>query len=520
MKTVFYGHACLKLEGPGGGVLMDPWFSRDGAFYRTWFQFPENRPLLDRALTGTRAICVSHNHADHLDPSVLEQACAADPTLRIHVPRYGTGFLLQRVAKTAAAIADRFVEHAAWEAFEAAGASIFFVPEEAPGSVDSALVARFPDGRALVNLNDSRLSSDQLKRIRELVGRVDVLALQCSGASEYPVCYDYPLEKKSELARKKRADKFALCREIIDVLRPERLLFFAGPPAFLDPKLAALDLPGEDSVFPDQLEALRHFQKERPDIAARGYLAMPGETLDDAILFARADLSQPRLDAYARKPEYLREYAARRADLPPFDWGTAPDEAALKGYFARMAVLSRYMSDAIGGPVTFAARQADGTEVPWTVDFASRQARPGRDEAALYVLTFPAACLHDLISGKSTWDDVFLSLRMTFSERTDRFIMHLKTVLRYMDPALFSAVETYERAMHGETVDTFELATPRGRYRVQRLCPHAGTDLESHGRVGADGTITCLAHRFCFDLESGECLNARGYRIKSERLSK
>lgn len=517
MKTVFYGHACLKLESTAGGVLMDPWFSREGAFGRSWFQFPDNAPLLDAALEGTRAICVSHNHADHFDPGVLAQACARDEALRIHIPRYATGWLLGRIARLAAPILARFVEHTPWEPFAAGGASVFFVSEPAPSAVDAAMVAS-AGGVNVVNLNDARLPADLLRRIRGELGRIDVLALQCSGASEYPVCYDYPIEARRAFARQKRADKLAHCREIIELLEPERVLLFAGPPVFLDPALAGLDLPGDDSVFPDQLEVLRHFEAAHPEIARRCYFAVPGETLSDDVLFARADLTQARLDPYVRKPEYLRAYAARRADLPAFDWGCAPDDTASLRYFARMAALSRYLSDAIGGPVTFVAREASGQEVAYTVDFLARRARHGRDDAALYVLTFPAACLHDLIAERVTWDDVFLSLRMRFEERTDRFVLHLKTLLRYMDPALFSAIEAYERAMRGEVVETFELDAPGGRYRVQRLCPHAGTDFETQGRVDADGGLTCLAHRFCFDLESGECRNVRGYRIKTERI--
>jgi len=517
MRTVFYGHACLKLDTAAGSVLMDPWFSREGAFYGSWFQYPENAPLLEAALAGTGAICVSHNHADHLDPAVLALACARDQALRIHIPRYRTGWLVDRLARIAAPILDRFIEHEPWEPFEAGGASVFFVPEDAPSAVDSAIVAS-AGGESVVDLNDSHLSADQLRRIRARLGRVDLLALQCSGASEFPICYDYPLETRRALARRKQADKLAHCREMIELLRPERVLFFAGPPVFLDPRLAALDLPGDQSVFPDQLDVLRHFESSHPDIARRCYLAVPGDILSDEVLLARADPSQPRLDPYARKAEYLRAYAARRADLPAFDWGTAPDDAASRRYFARMATLSRYISDSIAGPVTFVAREAGGRELPYTVDFATRRARPGRDDRALYVLTFPAACLHDLIEGRATWDDVFLSLRTLFEERTDRFIVHLKTLLRYMDPALFAAVEQYERALQGDTGDTFVLEAPGGRYRVQRRCPHAGTDLESQGRVDDDGGITCLAHRFCFDLDTGECRNVRGYRIKTERL--
>ena len=33
--------------------------------------------------------------------------------------------------------------------------------------------------------------------------------------------------------------------------------------------------------------------------------------------------------------------------------------------------------------------------------------------------------LDDLIAERTTWDDVFLSLRMRFEESTDRFVVHL-----------------------------------------------------------------------------------------------
>ncbi len=518
MRTVFYGHACLGLEGETGGALVDPWFSREGAFHGAWFQFPDNAPLRDQALARASAICVSHNHADHLDVPVLARACAADPGLSIHVPRYSTGWFAGRIACVAPAIRDRFVEHAPWERFEAGGLSLCFVPDADPGAVDAALIAS-ADGQCVVDLNDAHLSTAQLERVRAEAGRIDVLALQCSGASEYPVCYDMPLERRRALARSKRADKIAHCREIIELLAPERVLLCAGPPVFLDPALAALDLSGVESVVPDQLDVLRQMERSDPAIARRAYLAVPGAVLSDELVFAGADLAAPRLAPYADKQAYLADYAARRADLPPFDWGKAPEVAACLRYFARMASLSPSMSDAIGGPVTFAAREASGAEVAYTVDFAARRARPGRDDAALYVLTFPASCMHDLLAGLSTWDDVFLSLRVRFEERTPRFVVHLKTLLRYMDPAVCDAVQAHERALAtGGADDTFDVYVPGARYRVQRLCPHAGADLASQGRVDADGTITCLAHRFCYDLATGECENARGYQLRTERI--
>ena len=373
--------------------------------------------------------------------------------------------------------------------------------------------------RTLLNLNDSRLSSQQLQNIRSMLGRVDTLALQCSGASEYPICYTFDADEMRSRSLKKRQEKFELCRKIIKLIEPERVLFFAGPPVFLDPTIAELDEAGGASVFPDQLEILREFDNSNPDISSRSYLVVPGEMLADHFLYRRADLSAPRLLAYTQKKEYICQYAARRADLPPFDWGRLPSETKALAYFSHMARLSPYIGNSIGGAVTFVARESDGLEHAFTVDFATFDARLGRDRNALYVLTFPASCLEPVMIGLKTWDDIFLSMRMTFDERTDRFLPHLKTLLKYMYPPVFAAAQRYERHLVGEDskIDMIEVEAGGRRHRIQRLCPHAGADLERQGLVSDDGSITCLAHRFCFDLTTGECLNARGYRLKVEK---
>lgn len=519
MQVLFYGHACLKLVASDGAVIMDPWFSREGAFFRGWFQFPENWPLLDAAFEGVSDVCVSHNHADHLDDSTLSLALERNPALRVHIPRYQSDFLLKRVARLLPAHRGRFVEHAPWEPFSAGGASVFFVPEKSPGSVDSAIVAS-AGGRTLVNLNDSRLSSDQLLEIKGRMGAVDSLALQCSGASEYPVCYSYLPEEMRRRALKKRREKFELSIGLIDLLEPRRVLFFAGPPAFLDPAFSHLNARAEDSVFPDMLDILHEMQGRRPDIAERALFLLPGDAFDDAFLWPKTDLASERAAPYARKDEYLAAYARRRADLGPFDDGEPPAEKLALAHFDRMARLSPYLSASIGGEIVFVVRGRTRQDA-YTVDFAARSAYAGRGKTPLYVLEFPASEFAAVLDGSRTWDDVFLSLRMRFDERTDRFVMHFKTVLRYMDPALFSTLEDYERRLHGEehAVDMIDVTCGASSFRIQRACPHAGNDLERHGRADPDGTITCLAHRFRFDMKTGECLNARGYRLKVEPLA-
>lgn len=515
MKAIFFGHACLKVyDRSGKAVLMDPWFARHGAFFGSWFQFPENTFLLDEALQDVTDICVSHNHADHLDPTVLQQAWAENPAITLHVPRYQTRWFAKRLAHLLPDRQDRICQHGAYERFRVAGEScMFFVPEDSPGAVDAAMVC-LADGQSLINLNDSRLHADQLLQIRQMTQTVDFLALQGSGASEYPISYTYTATELETRSVQKRRAKLEHCREIIDLIHPNRVLFFAGPPVFLAPELRRFNTQGAASIFLDQFDIAQEMARDRPDIAARTLFLLPGETLQDGSLWPHTDLTSPRLLPYTQKDAYIAAYAERRHDVSAFVWGEPADDIVLLEYFQHMATLSPYMAECIQGDICFVI-EGQTTRKVFTVDFVARRARQGLSAQPLYVLTAPAACMQAVLAGSATWDDVFLSLRMTFDERTERFVAHFKTLLRYMDAELFAQLEQYEKRLSGvaEDLPMIEVTCGGETFRIQRRCPHAGTDLEHHGRVNADGTITCLAHRFCFDLRTGECTNVHGYQL-------
>jgi len=380
VKPIFYGHACIKqYSSSGSAVLMDPWFSRHGAFFGSWFQFPENTPLLDEALDGVTDICVSHNHADHFDPETLRYALNSSPSRKLHIPKYHTRWFLRRAYHFLPDFKERVVEHDPFERFTVAGnVSCFFVPEESPGEIDSAIIC-CADGKTLVNLNDSRLNFDQLAQIRAVADGVDFLALQGSGASEYPITYTYSDKDMRSRCLKKRRDKLNHCMKFIDLLEPERILFFAGPPVFLDESLGRFNDTGPASVFPDQLDIVRHIEGDRPGIAAQTLFLLPGEEFDDRYLWKVTDLKSKRLLPYTRKSECLDSYRQRRRDTCTLDWGDPINEELLFGYFNEMATCWPYMSGKIGGEVSFIVKGRSSSQA-YTVDFATRSARIGSDQ--------------------------------------------------------------------------------------------------------------------------------------------
>ncbi len=518
MEIRFFGHACLKIYQEGKPALLtDPWFSPHGAFFGSWFQFPENTALTNEAIHGVNDICISHNHADHFDPPVLLKALAQNPWLKIHLPGYQTTWF----SRLASALLQgwerkRITEHPPYQEFTIGDSEVraFFVPEESPGEVDSAIVC-YDFSSNVVNLNDARLAADQLVRIRDILTNVDFLCLQGSGASEYPICYTYAPDDMDARSLKKRGDKLDDCKRTIDILRPRRVLFFAGPPVFLDPALSRFNDRSDKSVFPDQLDILSEIERSRADIAAKSLFLLPGEKFDDAYLWKKVDLGSDRLIPYTRKSQYIQAYSKRRQEVYSLGPGELPDDQTLMAYFGRMPALSEYIGACIGGAITFIIKGAM-SETAITVDFSTGTTHRGPVVDPLYILTVPASSLAEVLAGRATWDDIFLSFRIRFNERTDRFVPHYKTLLRYMDSEVFDKIEQYETRINvnDDEMEMMEVALPDGKVWIQRFCPHAGADFRNNGRINADGTITCLSHRLSFDLRTGRCVNSRTYNLR------
>ena len=109
-----------------------------------------------------------------------------------------------------------------------------------------------------------------------------------------------------------------------------------------------------------------------------------------------------------------------------------------------------------------------------------------------------------MVAGSATWDEVFLSFR-TEVEENGEYVPHVKLLLKYLDRQVFDQLERYEAGLTGKNQEVHMMTVSLGTESilVQRYCPHAGTDLMRQGVQNEDGTITCLAHRLCFDLRTG-----------------
>jgi UDP-MurNAc hydroxylase len=500
VRVTSLGHAGLKIETARATLLVDPWFSPEGAFQASWFQYPENGHLLTEDLFRPTAVIISHEHLDHVDPWFLGHLPSDVPVV---IPRYPSPVLRNKVETAGRRI---LAEAEPWEVVPLAdGTNVFFVSEESPMNHDSAIVTR-GDGQTLLDLNDARLSPVQFRQIRaEVGGTVDLFSFQAAGASWYPMCYELPERRRRELSERKRAAKLSYAVQAMRVVEPLMGLPFAGPPCFLDRELFQHNDEMERGIFPDQHQAAEH-------LASRGItdvtVLLPGDAWD--------------VDAWTKSPDplwngfsiadrwpYLRRYQARR--LPHIEAVRArypePSDSLwepFREYFVGLLRMNPYFNSRIGLRVGFDITGPGGGR--WAVDF-----RPGHEGVegemgeCSYRYRFASRWLPPILAGRVPWEDFFLSLRFSAWREPDLYNDHLLGLLKFAERKSLAAVETYETSLGSDEWLTIH-AEDRS-FRVERYCPHAGNDLLETGEVLTGRILRCLAHHYEFDLETGRCVN-------------
>lgn len=511
MNVTYLGHAGLRIETSRATILVDPWFSPEGAYQASWFQYPENQHLISPDLFTPTAIAISHEHLDHVDPWFLRQVPSHVPII---IPRYPSPALRRKVE---AARPGNIVEVAPWVSVRVAeGTSLFFVSEDSPMNHDSAMVI-VGDGYTFLNLNDARLSAVGLRNIRAKVGGgLDLLALQGSGASWYPMVYHFSDERKREISQGQRLAKFAYVLKAVRVVEPAMVLPFAGPPCFLDPELVQYNTEMVDGYFPEQHKVAEWLTDKG---VSNTVVLRPGDAWN---IQTRRKTSDPQWVDFepSDRNAYLAAYAQRRRSLIESVRSRYPSPATslwepFREYFLRLLEMSPYFNRKINMRVGFQVTGQGGGE--WTVDF--RECHQGVErslEGCAYRYQFESRWLPPILSGEVPWEDFFLSLRYRAWRDPDTYNDHLLSLLKFADPNALKAVEDYELSLNAE--ETFVLQVDDATYQVQRFCPHAGHDLRDTAEVVPGRALRCLSHYYTFDLESGRCLNSACMPLRTKRI--
>jgi UDP-MurNAc hydroxylase len=496
MRVEFLGHAGICVDSGATRLLMDGWFTREGAFEASWFQLPANHELGERDWSQLAGAIISHEHMDHLDPSFLRALPASVP---LYVPAYGSTALVRKLMRLVGRppkVLRTGIVHRLGDI------DVRVWTEPSPMNQDSVWVFRHGE-HSLVHMVDSRLNPDQLDEIAAFVGKPDLLFVQCAGASWFPLVYDnYDAATKHARGLRKREQKLSYALATATRLHPSRVVVCAGPPAFLDP---ALRYANTDPSFPTPEESCTW-------LAGRGFTGglsapLPGDSFELATGTAvegpmHAEFAWSAtasyLDGYAQRMQpHIAEVYRRADELVVEDL-----DAAVRAHFERMLGLSPYFNSRIDMTLCLDIEGPEGGV--WLIDFHAGTVRRGTlTDAHHYRYRFHSRWLKRIIADGVPWEDFLLGLRFTAFRDPDVYNDHLLGILKFNDAASLRAVEEYEQRGSDETI---VVTTSDGnRYEIQRFCPHAGAALDSAPIEGH--VLTCLSHHYEFDLDTGKCLS-------------
>ncbi|TDD27223.1 MBL fold metallo-hydrolase [Actinomadura sp. KC06] len=519
-KVTFLGHAGAAVDATAFRLLADPWLAPTGAFLGAWHQYPRNDHLDLAPVLDADWVAVSHEHLDHFDPWVLDRLPART---RILIPRYPGPAFRERMA--AAAGGRQVIELTAWEKFplDNRGSWITAIPELSPMCHDAAFLI-VADGRGFLHGNDARLTAAQARRAKHLAGgRLDLMAVQTSGASWHPICYRYPAEEMAKVSMDKRVSKLRSVQRLVRQTAPELAVPFAGPPCFLDAEVDHLNwvLGQEDGAFCDPEVATEWLREHLPN--QRWDSFKPGDAIDlDTGEITRDPVSAEFSFADADRGDYLKRYAADRASAIAEVMALYPEPGPdlfdrFTAHFEYLGRLSDYFLRQIAMTVRFEVTGPNGGD--WDVDFSPdgvTVAVASPDVRPHYRITTAGRWIDGVLNGRMAWEDLLISFRLSLYRDPDVYNDYLVGLLKHANAPALEAVEAYETGR--DESERITVSCDGARYDIPRYCPHAGEDL-SVGAIVRDGRIHCLAHNFAFDLATGECVNARAANLTSRKVT-
>jgi UDP-MurNAc hydroxylase len=503
MRVTFLGHAGLFVETRGGSVLCDPWFTP--AYFGSWFPFPRNDRLDRDAIASPDFLYVSHLHRDHFDPEFL--AAHVDTRARVLLPEFRVPLLEDALRDVGF---EHFVRtrHAEPTKLGDLEVTVFAMTAPSDGPLGDSAIAIADDTARVLNQNDAR-PGDPAEI--EALGPFDAHFLQFSGASWFPVVYDFPETERTRLASEKRVNGLARARRYVDMMGARHVFPSAGPPCFLDDDLWELNDVDRDerNIFPDQSV----FLDQLAAASVRAHLVLPGSVVEladgDARVTHPADVDPD--EPFRDKRAYLERY---RADWKPWldaereSWSHAHHDVVreLREWFEPLLADAPLTRSGVGGNVVLHL-----DDVAVAIDFVRGTVREWNGEELVYRLDVDRALVEACIERRlDDWvNSLLLSCRFR-AHRRGPFNEYVHTFFKSLSPERMAYVEACyrDRLRRDETF-------VRDGWRLQRRCPHRQADLTRFGTID-DGMLRCSVHDWQWDLATGRCMTSEGTELHCE----
>ena len=246
----YWGHNCFSIETKSTALLIDPWFSKKGAFYGSWFQYPKNHIFQEDVLAllskkNKSFIFISHEHEDHFDEDFLK---LISKNTSIIIPDYEDKDFKNKISNYSSNIIEAKDDK---ELLLSSEIKILLKISDFGVNHDSAIFVK-TNNFSFFNQNDCKI----FDRLRDLENKVDFYSVQFSGANAHPSTFLFSEKKKNKISKEKVDNKLNNVLRALETIKPKYFLPAAGPAIF---PFLDLDLSlSKENIFIHQ-EILQEF---------------------------------------------------------------------------------------------------------------------------------------------------------------------------------------------------------------------------------------------------------------------
>lgn len=506
----FLGHASFYIKFENTSVVVDPWFSKTGAFLGSWAQFPDNSKIDFSWKEDLDYVCITHEHEDHFD---LEWLSTLNDRVKIIIPKYEDRYLFTILSQN---INNNIIEVPTKTRYKINNSiTVCPVIQSVPIWDDCSYIFETPMGTFL-DMNDMKPANEDLEWIKKNFS-IDIFAMQYSGANWHPMVYDYSEEEKVEISKKKIKIKYDSVVRLFKEFKAKYLVPNFGPPCFLSDDQFYLNF-SDHSIFPTQ----DHFYNylETVDLQDKTAILLPG---DEFTVNGFKELTSKNIqhECFTNKKEYLERYREERKKilnnyLHSIKIPTTKIIDKVKEYFQPFIRGNKFYRDQINGAMLLEIKGTYNEDI--LIDFSKPINSIKSYEGEKYFCKFEieSKFLNLILNHKITWEELLLSLRFKARRWPDEYNESLVVFLRFMRNYSEAAIKQYEVYETNKLLnETFDVNYKGEELKVQRYCPHALGDL-SKGEI-RDNHVICPLHGWEFNLKTGVCKGKSKYCIKVDK---
>jgi L-ascorbate metabolism protein UlaG (beta-lactamase superfamily) len=276
LKITYVTHACIKIEGEFGSLLLDPWFLNEPIFNCTTWKYPPAVIPPNELLANLDYLFITHAHEDHFHIPSIDYISR---DVKVLLPEYveHPGLRAQTVERVMRALEFSSIRKITpWKPYRlGAETTLTVIPTGEVRAHDwenAGIVIEHP-GCTLVNMNDNVGDADLYREIARRFPHVDVGMVASVGVTMFPGCYKMSAEQMRTEA-KRRKFSYGPQRLMVEHLKPKRIVPFASDFCWLDDRYyhnnwAARSTP---AVFVDWVET------EFPHIDIEAMVMNPSDT--------------------------------------------------------------------------------------------------------------------------------------------------------------------------------------------------------------------------------------------------